>query len=188
MTRPGAKQTKLAGSLLLAHPALRDPNFRRSVILLSAHSEEGALGVVINRPMGKNLAEVSGDFALGDLADVPVFCGGPVSEKQLILSAWEASDEEGTFKLYFGIDPEKAIELRRNSVRLRLEAFMGYAGWEGGQLEGELRDNAWLVAPVEGLLLRENPGDGDSMWRAIIGRLSPELRLLADAPDEPDRN
>jgi putative transcriptional regulator len=177
---------KLAGSLLLAHPALSDPNFRRSVILVSAHTQDGALGVIINRPLGKTLAELSDEFALGDLADVPVFSGGPVSGKQLILSAWEASEEEGTFKLYFGIDPEKAKELKQSHSQLSVRAYLGYSGWEGGQLEGELRENAWVIAPVEGILARD--GDGEGMWKTIIGRIRPELRLLADAPDEPERN
>jgi len=186
MTRQSGISKKLAGSLLLAHPALVDPNFRRSVVLLSAHSQEGALGVIINRPLGKTLAEISGDFALGELADVPVFRGGPVSDKQIILSAWEASEDEGTFKLYFGIDPEKASELKRTSTRLSLRAYLGYSGWESGQLEGELSENAWIVAPVEGMLVRG--GEGEGMWRSIIGRISPELRLLAEAPDEPGLN
>ncbi len=186
MTRRKGSETRLAGSLLLAHPSLRDPNFRRTVVLLSAHSGDGAMGVILNRPLGKTLADISGDFALGGLADVPVFAGGPVSETQLILSAWEASEDEGTFKLYFGIDPDKALELRRAGGAVKVRAFLGYAGWEGGQLEGELQQNAWVVAPVEGGLLKEC--DGEGLWRFVIGRVSPELRLLAEAPDEPGLN
>ncbi len=55
----------LAGSMLLAHPGMRDPNFRRTVVLMSVHNAEGAMGVVLNRPLGKNLGELNGDFALG---------------------------------------------------------------------------------------------------------------------------
>lgn len=186
MTRRRAIPTKLAGSLLLAHPSLVDPNFRRSIILVSQHSEEGAMGVIINRPAGRTLAELSGDFALGELADVPVFTGGPVSDKQLILSGWEASEEEGTFKLYFGLDPEKAAEMKRTHEHLVIRAFVGYSGWTGGQLESELQQNAWVVIPIDGALLHE--ADGPDLWRALIGRVSPELKLLAEAPDDPERN
>jgi putative transcriptional regulator len=186
MTRRRGTSTKLAGSLLLAHPTLLDPNFRRTVVLLSAHTSEGALGVIINRPLGRTLAEISGDFAMGELADVPVFSGGPVGEKQLILSAWEALEDECTYRLHFGIDPEKAAELKRTHDGLRVHAFLGYSGWSSGQLEGELRDNAWVIAPVEGMLLRL--ADGEKLWRSIIGKVSPELRLMADAPDEPGLN
>ncbi|BET68928.1 YqgE/AlgH family protein [Opitutales bacterium ASA1] len=186
MTRRRGAPAELAGSLLLAHPSLADPNFRRTVVLMSAHSGDGALGVVINRPMGRTLAEISGDFAMSDLADVPVYFGGPVNEKQLILSAWEASEQAGTLRLYFGIDPEKAGELKRSHEGIRLRAYLGYSGWSGGQLEGELGDNAWVVAPVEGMLLEDVEGEG--LWRAIIGRVSPELRLMAEAPEEPGLN
>ena len=75
----------LAGALLLAHPTLKEANFSRTVILMSAHSAEGAMGVVLNRPMGKRLGELQGDFALGPLAGVPLCNGGPVEQKQLVL-------------------------------------------------------------------------------------------------------
>jgi putative transcriptional regulator len=88
------------------------------------------MGVIINRPMDQKLADLSGDFALGDLSDVPVFTGGPVQDKQLILSAWETSVEEGAFKLYFGLDPEKAAELKRSLDNVQLRAFVGYAASE----------------------------------------------------------
>lgn len=186
MTRRRGRVSKLAGSLLLAHPSLQDPNFKRSVVLLSAHSDEGAMGVIINRPLGKTLSDISSDFALGELADVPVFCGGPVHDKQLILSAWEASEAESTLKLYFGLDPEKAAELKRSRNGLELRAFLGYSGWEGGQLEGELQQHAWVVAPMDGILLRDK--EGVNLWRSIISRVSPEMRLLAEAPDDPELN
>lgn len=177
---------RLAGSLLLAHPGLLDPNFRRTVVLLSAHTKDGAMGVILNRPLHKKLSDISGDFALGDLSDVPVFCGGPVEDKQLILSAWEATDEEGVFKLYFGLDPEKATELKRTHGQVELRAFLGYSGWEQGQLEGELQQNAWVVAPVDGAMVGGD--DGIGMWRTIIRRVSPELHLLSEAPDDPQLN
>lgn len=144
------------------------------------------MGVIINRPLHKTLADISGDFALGDLADVPVFCGGPVQDKQLILSAWEATEEEGVFKLYFGLDAEKATELKRDRDAIELRAFLGYSGWTQGQLEGELRQNAWVVSPVDGAVIGAE--DGEKMWRLVIGRVNPELRLLAEAPDDPQRN
>jgi putative transcriptional regulator len=186
MPRRRETPPKLAGSLLLAHPGLLDPNFRRTVVLLSAHTDDGAMGVILNRPLDKKLADISGDFALSELSDVPVFCGGPVQDKQLILSAWETTDEEGVFKLYFGLDPEKATELIRTRDHVELRAFLGYSGWTQGQLEGELQQNAWVIAPVDGAMIGAREGIG--MWRSIIRRLSPELRLLAEAPDDPGMN
>src|SRR6185369_14655942 len=101
--RHATKET-MAGSLLLAHPALRDPNFRRCVVLMSAHSAEGAMGVVLNRPLGKRLGQLSGDFALGGLAGVELFNGGPVQNEQLVLAAWQLRADG--FRLHFGIEPD----------------------------------------------------------------------------------
>src|SRR5471032_3363970 len=124
------KAQSLAGSLLLAHPALSDPNFRHTVILMSAHNSEGAMGVVLNRPFGQRLGELNGEFSLGPLASVPVFRGGPVQTEQLVLAAWQTHDEG--FKLYFGIEPEKAAQLATEEG-MHLRAFLGYSGWTGGQ-------------------------------------------------------
>src|ERR1017187_6538577 len=108
----------LAGSLLLAHPVLRDPNFRRTAVLLSPRGPEGAMGVVLNRPLGKRLGELKGDFALGPLSETPIFTGGPVQTDQLILAAWHSSGD--AFQLHFGIDPDKAIQmLSDGSTRIR---------------------------------------------------------------------
>ena len=74
----GKTSVHLAGSLLLAHPAMRDPNFRRSVVLLSAHGDDGAMGVVLNRPLGKQLGDLNAQFAASAIAGVPVYKGGPV--------------------------------------------------------------------------------------------------------------
>ena len=70
--------------------------------------------------------------------------------------------------------------------QIELRAFLGYSGWTQGQLEGELRQNAWVIAPVEGVIGGEEQGIG--MWRSIIRRVSPELHLLAEAPDDPQLN
>jgi len=122
----GGKTKNLVGSLLLAHPALRDANFRHTVILMSAHGSEGAMGVVLNRPVGRRLGELNGDFSLGPLASVPVYHGGPVQTEQLILAAWQAHADG--FKLYFGIEPEKAEQLA-SEEGTHLRAFLGYSGW-----------------------------------------------------------
>jgi putative transcriptional regulator len=90
------------------------------------------------------------------------------------------------FKLYFGLDPEKAAELKRSNENVELRAFLGYSGWEQGQLEGELRDSAWVVSQVDGDLRQAEKGV--LLWREIIRKVSPELRLLSEAPDDPELN
>ncbi len=173
----------LAGSLLLAHPILRDPNFRRTAILMSTHGPEGAMGVVLNRPLGKRLGELKGDFALGPLASIPIFTGGPVQTEQLILAAWQA--REDAFQLHFGIDPEKAAQmLADESTRLR--AYLGYSGWSAGQLENELQCGTWIVAnpPAD---LFERPMQ-DALWRSLLADEGDEWRLMVDEPEDPGKN
>jgi putative transcriptional regulator len=175
----------LAGSLLLAHPAMRDPNFRRSVVLLSAHGDDGAMGVVVNRPLEKRLGELNLQFAAGPLADVPVYRGGPVQTAQLILAAWQSEPLASGFRLYFGIDVDKAEALAaEGSAAVR--AFLGYSGWSKGQLESELRHNAWVVTPADPNLFGRR--DHGRLWREILGGLSPEWRIMAGEPDEPALN
>jgi putative transcriptional regulator len=190
--RERRKSTKesLAGQLLLAHPAMRDPNFGRTVILMSAHDEGGAMGVILNRPLGKHLGELNGEFALGTLSDVPVFQGGPVKTEQLLLAAWQFRPDG--FKLYFGIEPGKAEQLRADEG-LHLRAFLGYSGWDGrsaahpdGQLENELKQKTWIVAPVSGDLLQH--AQGVELWRTVLGSMGPQWKLLAGEPDDPAAN
>lgn len=179
------KSTKesLAGQLLLAHPAMRDSNFRRTVVLMSAHGDDGAMGVVLNRPLGRRLGQLNGQFALGGLSDVPVFRGGPVQTEQIILAAWQFRPDG--FKLYFGIEPERAEQLRAEDD-LHLRAFLGYSGWTGGQLENELKQNTWVVASMPEDLMQKPQDTG--LWRAVLGGMSPEWKLLADEPENPEEN
>jgi putative transcriptional regulator len=173
----------LAGALLLAHPSLKESTFHRTVILMSVHNAEGAMGVVLNRPMGKRLGELQGDFALGPLAGVPLCVGGPVEQKQLVLVAWQAQDNG--FRLHFGIEPDQAKQLR-DAEDAHLRAFVGYAGWTAGQLEQELERNTWVVvtAPPD---LFSLPMDA-SLWRTLLAREGAEWRLLADEPEETGQN
>jgi putative transcriptional regulator len=175
-----------AGSLLLAHPSLMDPNFRRAVILLSVHEEgEGSIGVIVNRPLGKTLGEFDPDLRGSPLGQVPLYEGGPVARDQLILSAWKYSEGEGTFKLYFGIDGEKAKRLIAKDPAFKLHGFLGHAGWTEGQLDSEIEQGSWVLSSSLPLLQDDlAPVD----WHELLCHERPELRLLADAPDDPSLN
>jgi putative transcriptional regulator len=180
-----AQPTTLAGSLLLAHPSLREETFRRAVILMSAHDGNGAMGVILNRPLGKKLGDLSTDFSLGPLASVPIFKGGPVQTEQLLLCGWKRHDDGSGFQLMFGIDPMKATELQAETG-VHLRAFLGYAGWSGGQLENELTHNTWIVSPLVMNLLEEEADE--NLWKTILGGISLEWRLLVDEPEDPTLN
>lgn len=180
-----SRSESLAGQLLLAHPVMKDPNFARAVILMSAHDANGALGVVLNRPLGRRLVDLSPDFSLGPLAQVPLYGGGPVEKEKLILAGWLWQGSDNGFELHFGLDPERAMALIEDP-RATVRGFLGYSGWGKGQLDNELKQNTWFVAgPADYNLSAE---EGPALWRMILGSLDPELKLLADEPDDPSKN
>lgn len=181
--RQKASEENIVGSLLLAHPALRDPNFRRTVVLMSSHNDEGAMGVVLNRPLEKTMADLDPVFALGDLATVPVYRGGPVQTEQVILVAWE-THEDG-FRLHFGIEPEKASELR-TQAGAQIRAFLGFAGWTAGQLENEMKQSTWIVAPAPADLM--SLAQDTELWRSILSEVGDDWKLLANEPEDTSRN
>lgn len=183
MREPASSPDSLAGALLLAHPGLRDAHFRRTVVLLSLHGPEGGMGLILNRPVGRRLGELQGEFALGPLAGVPLFTGGPVETGKLMLAGWQAGPE-GT-RLHFGLELDRAAELvGQDGAGVR--GFLGYSGWSAGQLEGEVRARSWVVSRLPDDLL-DLPHD-ESLWRGLLAREGDQWRLLAGEPDEPGRN
>src|SRR4030088_738178 len=126
----------LAGSLLVAHPNMLDPNFRRAVLFISAYdATDGALGVILNRPLDKQVADLVNEAPPEGLGDIPVFLGGPVGKNQLMFAAFEWHKGEG-LKLNHNVGLEEASE-RAGQNAISICAFVGYAGWEAGQLEAE---------------------------------------------------
>lgn len=171
---------------MLAHPQLKDPNFLRSVILMTAHEEEGSLGVVVNKSSGLKLGEVDRGFADFGLEQVPLYIGGPVSSDQVLLAAWKVDPAFGEFQLFFGLDPAAAKAKLEEDPLLDLRAFRGYAGWGQGQLDSELSDNAWIVSEMDGPALAKL--EGDALWRHVMIKINLELGLMSLAPDSPEEN
>lgn len=175
-----------SGTLLISHPRMLDPNFRRTVVLLSAHSrEEGALGVILNRPTEKCLGEIEEKFTFGPLAQVPIYEGGPVATDQILLVAWTWSESDAVFKLFFGIDPDRASELMEYS-QATVRAYQGYSGWSGGQLEGEMEEESWIRTQVKDRFV--DGLDGDSLWQKFLLDQGPQFQLDAQAPEDPSLN
>lgn len=177
----------LTGSLLVAVPTLLDPNFRRTIILLTRHeSKEGALGVILNRPCGTTL----GDLAQSpdDLKQVPVFEGGPVEQQHLLLARILLIENGARFESFDRDDAAADTPTHESTMSDNhgFRAFTGYAGWSAGQLEGEIREKSWLILPPTAPLLSEvnTPAEGEARWRAIMKELGPWYRLLAAAPDD----
>src|SRR5216117_3533720 len=118
-----------AGSLLVAHPNMLDPNFRRTVLFISTHdSKEGALGVIINRPLDRQVADLVTAVPPASLAEVPVFLGGPVGKNQLMFAAFEWQKGEG-LKLNHNVSLKEASDAVDPKKLATICAFVGYAGW-----------------------------------------------------------
>ncbi len=187
---PGSTPTK--GRLLVATPPLDDPNFDRTVIYVLEHHDEGALGVVINRPTEEDLGEPLDRWEDLQASPQQVFAGGPVETDALIaLALANAPRRRGrpttSRRCRAGSPPPTCRPIRPSSPApiSAVRVFRGYAGWGPGQLEGEIVAGAWLVFDAE-------PDDvfaaePDELWRTVLRRQGGRLGWLANAPDDLER-
>jgi putative transcriptional regulator len=175
-----------AGSLLVAHPNMLDPNFRRTVLFISEHDpSEGALGVIINRPLDRQVADLVSELPPAGLAEVPVFLGGPVGKNQLMFASFEWQKDEG-LKLNHNVALEQAIDVAGGKNLVTVCAFVGYAGWGAGQLESELKQKAWLLQKAKPSVFKLDRLP--TLWFDIMRSLGPWYKMLAAAPDDPSLN
>ena len=156
------------------------------MLFISANdAQEGAFGLIINRPSGRTVGEILPDKELGALGRIPVFLGGPVATDQLVFASfhWHEETERMECRPHLVIDEAEQI-VQDESVIVR--SFVGYAGWSKGQLEGELAQKAWLVQPAgrDILDIERCP----TLWREITSSYGPWFKLLAEAPDDAAQN
>jgi putative transcriptional regulator len=177
----------LRGHLLIATANLFDPNFRRTVVLVGEHNDEGALGVVLNRSSEVTVREAAS--ALSPLVedDAPIFLGGPVQpQAAVVLAEFEDPGDAGlvTFGsigfLIGDVPAGAAAGIRRARV------FAGYAGWGEGQLEREVEEGSWIIedATPEDVFT----ADPDGLWTGVLRRKGPAYRLLSTMPFDPSLN
>ncbi|MCX2970858.1 YqgE/AlgH family protein [Streptomyces sp. TRM70308] len=182
--------SSLTGRLLVATPALTDPNFERAVVLLLDHDDEGSIGVVLNRPTPVGVGDILQPWAA--LAGAPgvVFQGGPVSLDAALGVALipGANGPLGWRRVHGAIGlvdldaPPEVLAAELGFLRI----FAGYAGWGPGQLEDEVEEGAWYVVDSE-------PGDvsaprPERLWRSVLRRQRGDLALVATYPDDASLN
>jgi putative transcriptional regulator len=181
-----SQTASLKNQLLIAMPSLQDPNFSRTVTYICEHSDEGAMGIVLNRPTELSLSDVLKhmqiDGDLGDAAEQSVFLGGPVEgERGFVLHShtppWDST---------LAINQDISVTTSRDILEAMAQGTgpaqtlvaLGYAGWGAGQLERELQDNAWLSGPANRSILFELPPD--QRWEAAARLLGVDVNLLSN--------
>ncbi|MDR4494484.1 MAG: YqgE/AlgH family protein [Nitrospirales bacterium] len=179
------------GVFLIAKPALRDPNFRQTVVLLCEHGPEGALGVVVNRPTEMNITEVLPQVPVIEGQAHRVFAGGPVQTNSLLILYRLPQEVEGTHPVldgvYLGGNMETLERILESPPRQEtFRAFMGYSGWAPGQLENEMETGSWLTMPaVPELVFKPN---ATQLWTDVIRQFGEEYSIYSDMPPDPSMN
>jgi putative transcriptional regulator len=179
----------LRGCLLLASPTLLEPTFHRTVILIAEHGEDGAMGLVLNRPATSTIADAVPDLATLADPQEPVWVGGPVAEDSVIvLAEFDEPDAAGVLldgDLGFVGSATEDLRTLAGAVR-RARVFAGHAGWGPGQLEDELEADSWIVEPPRREeIFSEDPG---ALWASILRRKGREYALLSTMPPDPSLN
>lgn len=188
----GAPEALEAGKLLVATPALVDPNFRQSVVLLLDTDEDGAVGVVLNRPSPVPVEEVLPGWSEVLAGPHVLFQGGPVgTDSALAVAALSSGDGEDPvgFRRLFGrtgiVDLDTPTELMTPALT-SMRVFAGYAGWGAGQLEAEVEEGSWYVVPLQpGDLFGDEPA---TLWTRVLRRQPGELAWVSTRPLDPTMN
>jgi putative transcriptional regulator len=183
--------TSLKGHLLVATPQLLAPIFSRSVILMLDHSDEGAAGVIINRPTEASVAAIAEQvFEQASDWDKPINLGGPVPGPLIVLHTDEVlADQTVLPGVYSTVDADKVRELVRGKVEPSL-TIANYAGWSPGQLEDEIATGSWVTLPARAGLVFS--AEAEDLWRVVMkehnGRQLTELLGIHGVPDDPRLN
>ena len=177
----------LRGQLLIASPTMFDPNFARTVVLITEHNDEGAMGMVLNRPSETRAAEILPE--LEEIAGTePVFIGGPVQPEALVVLGEFSNPDAAAWIVVADVGLVSAgteVADLPDSVR-RGRVYAGFSGWGPGQLEGELEEEAWIVEPP--LPLELFPEDPEELWAAVLDRKGGQFSLIARMPEDPSVN
>lgn len=177
--------SNLTNNFLIAMPSLGDPNFFQTVTYLCQHSEEGALGIVVNRPTNMKLGDIFEQMKINEvqpnIANMPIFFGGPVQPERGFVIHGPDSHWESTLKVSDSI----ALTTSRDILEAvatgdgpsKILVALGYAGWGNGQLEQEIVENAWLNAPAEDTIIFDLPAG--QRWKAAAEKMGIDLNLLS---------
>ncbi len=181
-------EESLAGQLLLASPALGDPNFERTVVLIGVHTGEGAMGVVLNRPSQMTVGEAAPQLEEAVGESDPVYVGGPVQPTSIVFLA-EFLDPAPAGLLVLGRigfpAPDAELEELSQATE-RVRVFAGFAGWGEGQLEAEIDRGDWIAdTALPQDVFTDTPG---RLWSDVLTRKGGSYALIARMPEDPSVN
>lgn len=182
-------ETYLRGQLLLDSGQLRGSFFQRTVVLICQHDAQGAFGLVLNRATGSNVGEAVVADLPERLKDCPLFLGGPVQRSALSFLHTDSFISEANVmaNLALGHSLENLVEISESfSPTRKVKLFAGYAGWSAGQLEEEMRRNAWLTHPASIELVFDT--EPAKLWPMILQQKGWKYKLLAQMPDDLSSN
>ena len=182
---PNTKVTLRPGTILLAEPFLKEPEFSRAAVLICHIDEEGALGLVLNKPIGNPFEGKEEDR----LYRFPFFSGGPVDPDHLFYL--HSSNLPGALPIRDGIfwqgDYGVMLDQLRDEKQIPdFRFFLGYSGWEAGQLENEIKEDAWLIynGPINGILNIPH----EILWKKLLQDMGPYFRMVSNFPLDPNLN
>jgi putative transcriptional regulator len=178
----------LAGQLLLASPSLRDPNFARTVVLVGVHSEDGAMGVVLNRPSTVTVGEAVPQLEEAVDGSEPVYVGGPVQPSSVVCLAEFLEPTLAELLVFgrIGFPAPAAAVSHLADATARRRVFAGYAGWGEGQLDVEVEQGDWIAhAPQPQDVFTEEP---EQLWSEVLTRKGGSYALIARMPADPNLN
>ena len=177
------------GKILISEPFLRDATFGRSVVLLIDHTEEGSMGLIINKQLPIFVNDIIKEFKY--IENIPLYKGGPIATDTLFY-LHTLADIPGAIPISKGLylngdfDEIKKYILQGNKVDQHIRFFLGYCGWEGEQLNDELKENTWLVSKEENAYLMN--GDTKDMWKQALEKLGSKYETWSRFPQVPTFN
>ncbi len=176
------------GDFLISEPFLPDPNFKRTVILLTEHNHEGSVGFVLNKNMHLSIEDTLEGFPE---FDVPVYNGGPVQPETLHF-IHKLENLEGCLHvigdIYWGgdFDALKVLidlgKVNKNEILF----FIGYSGWSAGQLDMEIKEKSWIVSPAKEEFIFSN--NTETLWQDILKTMDQKYAIMANFPEDPSLN
>ena len=176
------------GSLLIAEPFLGDSNFERSVVLVCEHNHEGTFGLVLNQSSNVTLSDVLDDV----YPDFPLLVGGPVQQNTLHFIHSRPDLVDGSVRVMDGLYWSGNFEQVKRAVNVgtlneqNARFFIGYSGWDAGQLATELKQNTWIVTRTDSTFVFDTPAD--KFWRSVLKQMGGKFKEFSNYPIDPRLN